>query len=144
MTFVAACGWSAMQQQADRYVVDFPTLWVVPAWIERHCIIPDGFRKGRPFRMYDWQLWITANHYRIKPRARQDQAFLGPESGLAVPDGEGGVDIYVATQWLHVDRAQVAPCLDLDPAQGSEAAKRRPAVVVRPPEAAPRSTPTPA
>src|SRR5919109_1274535 len=23
----------------------------------------------------------------------QDQAFLGPESGLAVPDGEGGVDI---------------------------------------------------
>src|SRR3954452_9418534 len=43
----------------------------------------------------------------------QDQAFLGPESGLAVPDGEGGVDIYVATQWLHVDRAQVAPCLGL-------------------------------
>jgi CO/xanthine dehydrogenase Mo-binding subunit len=45
----------------------------------------------------------------------QDQAFLGPESGLAVPDGEGGVDIYVATQWLHVDRDQVAPCLDLAP-----------------------------
>ena len=44
----------------------------------------------------------------------QDQAFLGPESGLAVPDGEGGVDIYVATQWLHVDRDQVAPCLGLD------------------------------
>jgi len=43
----------------------------------------------------------------------QDQAFLGPESGLAVPDGEGGVDIYVATQWLHVDRAQIAPCLAL-------------------------------
>ena len=43
----------------------------------------------------------------------QDQAFLGPESGLAVPDGEGGVDIYVATQWLHIDRAQVAPCLGL-------------------------------
>src|SRR5919198_4763198 len=41
----------------------------------------------------------------------QDQAFLGPESGLAVPDGEGGVDLYVATQWLHVDRDQVAPCL---------------------------------
>jgi CO/xanthine dehydrogenase Mo-binding subunit len=45
----------------------------------------------------------------------QDQAFLGPESGLAVPDGEGGVDIYVATQWLHVDRDQIAPCLDLPP-----------------------------
>jgi len=47
----------------------------------------------------------------------QDQAFLGPESGLSVPDGEGGVDIYVATQWLHVDRDQVAPCLALEPEQ---------------------------
>jgi len=46
---------------------------------------------------------------------QQDQAFLGPESGLAIPDGEGGVDIHVATQWLHVDRDQVAPCLDLEP-----------------------------
>jgi CO/xanthine dehydrogenase Mo-binding subunit len=48
---------------------------------------------------------------------QQDQAFLGPESGIAVPDGEGGIDIHVATQWLHVDRDQVAPCLGLDPAQ---------------------------
>jgi len=47
----------------------------------------------------------------------QDQAFLGPESGLAVPDGEGGVDIHVATQWLHVDRDQIAPCLGLAPEQ---------------------------
>ena len=45
----------------------------------------------------------------------QDQAFLGPESGLAIPDGEGGVDIHVATQWLHVDRDQIAPCLGLPP-----------------------------
>ena len=47
----------------------------------------------------------------------QDQAFLGTESGLAVPDGEGGVDIYVATQWLHVDRDQILPCLGLRPEQ---------------------------
>ena len=45
----------------------------------------------------------------------QDQAFLGPESGLAIPDGEGGIDIHVATQWLHVDRGQIAPCLGLEP-----------------------------
>jgi xanthine dehydrogenase D subunit len=45
----------------------------------------------------------------------QDQAFLGPESGLAVPDGEGGVDLYVSTQWLHVDRDQLAASLDLPP-----------------------------
>jgi xanthine dehydrogenase D subunit len=47
----------------------------------------------------------------------QDQAFLGPESGLAVPDGEGGVDLWVATQWLHEDRDQVAACLGLPPDQ---------------------------
>jgi len=45
----------------------------------------------------------------------QDQAFLGPESGMAVPDGGGGVDLHVATQWLHVDRDQVADCLGLAP-----------------------------
>ena len=43
----------------------------------------------------------------------QDQAPLGPESGLAVPDGEGGVDLYLATQWLHVDRDQLAEILAL-------------------------------
>ncbi|GII60115.1 carbon-monoxide dehydrogenase large subunit [Sphaerisporangium krabiense] len=43
----------------------------------------------------------------------QDQAFLGPESGLAVPAEDGGVDLYVATQWLHVDQDQIAPCLGL-------------------------------
>jgi CO/xanthine dehydrogenase Mo-binding subunit len=48
---------------------------------------------------------------------QQDQAFLGPESGIAIPDGEGGIDIHVATQWLHVDRDQVAPCLGLDAEQ---------------------------
>jgi len=45
----------------------------------------------------------------------QDQAFLGPESGLAVPDGTGGVDLYVATQWLHVDQRQVCSALGLPP-----------------------------
>jgi CO/xanthine dehydrogenase Mo-binding subunit len=48
---------------------------------------------------------------------QQDQAFLGPESGLAIPDGKGGVDIHVATQWTHIDRDQVAPCLALEPGQ---------------------------
>ncbi|MEZ0075829.1 molybdopterin cofactor-binding domain-containing protein [Planotetraspora sp. GP83] len=43
----------------------------------------------------------------------QDQAFLGPESGLAVPAEDGGVDLFIATQWLHVDQDQVAPCLGL-------------------------------
>ncbi len=47
----------------------------------------------------------------------QDQAFLGPEAGLAIPDGQGGVDLYVATQWLHVDQRQICAALGLPPEQ---------------------------
>jgi xanthine dehydrogenase D subunit len=44
----------------------------------------------------------------------QDQAFLGLEAALAVPDpGGAGVELHVATQWLHEDRRQIAACLDL-------------------------------
>ncbi|MET7285522.1 molybdopterin cofactor-binding domain-containing protein [Streptomyces sp. NPDC005573] len=43
----------------------------------------------------------------------QDQAFLGPESGLAVPEEDGGVHLYIATQWLHADLRQMAPVLGL-------------------------------
>ena len=55
---------------------------------------------------------VVSGEYEV---GMQDQAFLGPESGLAVPDGEGGVDLYVSTQWLHVDRDQLAASLDLAP-----------------------------
>jgi len=44
-----------------------------------------------------------------------DQAMLATEAGLAVPDGEGGIDIYIATQWLHEDHEQVHESLDLPP-----------------------------
>ncbi len=43
----------------------------------------------------------------------QDPAFLGTESGLAVPLGDVGVELYVSTQDLHRDQRQVADCLDL-------------------------------
>jgi xanthine dehydrogenase D subunit len=43
----------------------------------------------------------------------QDQAFLGPESGLAVPAEDGGIDLFVATQWLHVDQRQICAALGL-------------------------------
>jgi CO/xanthine dehydrogenase Mo-binding subunit len=43
----------------------------------------------------------------------QDQAFLGPEAGLARPLDDGGVELEVATQWLHLDREQVAAALGL-------------------------------
>jgi xanthine dehydrogenase D subunit len=55
---------------------------------------------------------VVTGSYQI---GMQDQAFLGPEAGLAVPDGDGGVDLYVATQWLHVDQRQVCAALGLPP-----------------------------
>ena len=47
----------------------------------------------------------------------QDQAPLGPEAGIAIPDGEGGVDIYATSQWVHQDHTQIYPCLGLEPDQ---------------------------
>jgi xanthine dehydrogenase D subunit len=79
---------------------------------------PDGnlvrhlkLRKGRPESESDV---VVRGTYHV---GMQDQAFLGPEAGLAVPDGEGGVDLYVATQWLHVDQRQVCAALGLTPEQ---------------------------
>ncbi len=44
----------------------------------------------------------------------QDQAFLGLEAALAIPDsGATGIEMYVATQWLHEDQKQIAACLDM-------------------------------
>ncbi len=54
---------------------------------------------------------VVEDHYTI---GMQDQAFLGLESALAIPDADGaGVECHVATQWLHEDLGQVAACLDL-------------------------------
>jgi len=36
-----------------------------------------------------------------------------PGVGLAVPADDGGVELYIATQWLHADQRQVAAALDL-------------------------------
>ena len=66
-------------------------------------------RRGDPDAVADV---VVTGEYEV---GMQDQAFLGPESGLAVPAEDGGVDLYVATQWLHVDQRQVADCLGLPP-----------------------------
>ena len=44
---------------------------------------------------------------------QQDQAPLGPESGLAIPQEDGSVELHIATQWLHVDQEQLATVLGL-------------------------------
>jgi xanthine dehydrogenase D subunit len=51
---------------------------------------------------------VVAGDYEI---GQQDQAPLGPESGLAVPQPDGSVDLFIATQWLHVDQEQLATIL---------------------------------
>jgi CO/xanthine dehydrogenase Mo-binding subunit len=53
---------------------------------------------------------VVSGEYEV---GMQDQAFLGPESGLAVPAEDGGIDLFISTQWLHVDQDQVAASLDL-------------------------------
>nr|WP_042183367.1 molybdopterin cofactor-binding domain-containing protein [Kibdelosporangium sp. MJ126-NF4]CEL15469.1 Xanthine dehydrogenase, molybdenum binding subunit [Kibdelosporangium sp. MJ126-NF4]CTQ92129.1 Xanthine dehydrogenase, molybdenum binding subunit (EC 1.17.1.4) [Kibdelosporangium sp. MJ126-NF4] len=53
---------------------------------------------------------VVSGEYEV---GMQDQAFLGPESGMAVPAVDGSVDLYVATQWLHVDQRQIAVALGL-------------------------------
>lgn len=77
---------------SDEYLVDFPTLWVVPEWIENHCVVPDRFNVGDPFEMYDWQLWCTVNHYRVKPEAKIGQlapAFFYRRSICVAPQKTG-------------------------------------------------------
>ncbi|MFX4294093.1 hypothetical protein [Streptomyces bohaiensis] len=77
---------------AADHVVDFPTLWVVPEWIEEHCPIPDGFRVGERLELYPWQAWCTVNHYRVKPSARFGQlapAFHNRRSQVVMPQKTG-------------------------------------------------------
>ncbi len=64
-------------------------------------------RRGRPDVHADV---VVRGEYQV---GMQDQAFLGPESGLAVPAEDGGIDLFVATQWLHVDQGQIAASLRL-------------------------------
>ncbi|MGH9105435.1 MAG: xanthine dehydrogenase subunit D [Acidimicrobiales bacterium] len=69
-------------------------------------------RKGDPAVAAEVAEVAVSGDYEVR---MQDQAFLGPESGLAVPAEDGGVDLYIATQWLHVDQSQVAASLALPP-----------------------------
>jgi CO/xanthine dehydrogenase Mo-binding subunit len=55
------------------------------------------------------EVWVEG----IYETGMQDQAPLGPEAGLAVAAPDGGVELFIATQWLHADLEQLAPCLDL-------------------------------
>jgi hypothetical protein len=82
-----------MAARPDEYVVDFPTLWVAADWIERHCVVPDGFRRGAPLELYDWQLFCTVNHYRVKPTAK-----WRPENPILAPAFHNRRSLVIAPQ----------------------------------------------
>lgn len=42
------------------------TLWVGLEWIEAHCVIPDGFRRGAPFSLYEFQGVYLSNFYLVR------------------------------------------------------------------------------
>jgi len=65
-----------MAESSELLAIDFPTLLIVPDWIEAHCVIRVDSGEIVPFVMYDWQLHCALNHYRVKPSARVGQ--FGP------------------------------------------------------------------
>lgn len=106
--------------EPDR-VVDFPTLgFLVSDWIEAHCVIPDGFRMGQPFKLYDEQLWFLVNHYRLKPDAEVGQlapAFFYRRSQLVRPQKWGKGPLTAA----QICAEAVGPVLFAGWSDGSEA-----------------------
>lgn len=55
-------------------------MFVAPDWIEAHCVVPDGFRAGQPFELYDYQLLYFSEFYRVRGDVEFDIAnpILGP------------------------------------------------------------------
>ncbi|MCP2261766.1 xanthine dehydrogenase, molybdenum binding subunit apoprotein [Streptoalloteichus tenebrarius] len=119
VALVAADHPETAQRAAKRIRVEYEVLdpvtdMVAAAKGEGPALHPDG-NVVRYLRIRKGEVEATADvmvvgEYEV---GMQDQAFLGPESGLAVPAEDGGVDLYVATQWLHVDQRQVAHALGL-------------------------------
>ena len=93
----------AAQKVQVRYEVLEPVIRPEDGKVLRHVKIRHGDQAARADV-------VVRGEYEI---GMQDQAPLGPESGLAIPDSEGGVDLHIATQWLHVDQEQLASVLGL-------------------------------
>ncbi|MCO6011425.1 hypothetical protein NE236_41395 [Actinoallomurus purpureus] len=102
-----------MATPGPEWVVSWPTLgFLVADWVEQHCIVPDGWDKGRPFEMYDWQLWCTVNHYRVKPTATVGQlatAFHYRRSQIIAPQKALALDTPIATPTGWTTMGEVRP-----------------------------------
>lgn len=98
-------------------------MWVALDWIEHHCVVPDGFRRGKPFRLIDWQGWCLANFYRVRPDAEwvPSNPVLAPafhyrRSQIVLPQ-KAGKGPYTAA---HVCLEGCGPALFAGWAQGDE------------------------
>jgi CO/xanthine dehydrogenase Mo-binding subunit len=109
VAIVAAVDLASARLAAERVAVDYEVLEPVTAAADGEVLRAVRIRHGEPAAGADV---VVTGRYEV---GMQDQAFLGPESGLAIPAEDGGVDLYVATQWLHVDRDQVCASLSLAP-----------------------------
>ena len=47
-------------------------MWVAPSWIEAHCVVPDGFRRGEFFQLYEYQLQYLASFYTVRGTVEYD------------------------------------------------------------------------
>lgn len=49
---------------------EFPTLgYDVGEWIEAHCVVPDGYQQGQPFKLTDEMWRFVIHRYRLYPHA---------------------------------------------------------------------------
>ena len=104
---------------AEAIVVDYeplPAVTDASAAADAPPIHPDGnlfrhirIRHGDPQAVGDV---VVEGDYEV---GMQDQAFMGTESGLAMPTLDGGVELFISTQWLHNDQRQIAEALGLPP-----------------------------
>lgn len=80
------------------------TMWIALDWIERHCVIPDGFRRGAPFLLYRMQGEYVQHFYLVRPDAEwiPSSPILGPafvyRRGLLVGPQKVGKDPLMAAQ----------------------------------------------
>lgn len=76
------------------------TLWVALEWIERHCVIPDGWRAGEALRLYRWQADFLARFYTVREGAEPGQraTAFAFRRGLLVGPQKLGKNPVVAAQ----------------------------------------------
>lgn len=109
--------------EPETRVVDFPALFVAIDWVEQHCVIPDGFRRGEPFELIGWQSWCLVNFYRVRPDAVwvPNDPILAPafhyRRGQVVLPQKAGKGPYTAA---HVCLEAVGPALFAGWAVGGE------------------------